>query len=278
MSTANAGRAPAPGTTASAQAAAHWKSWHTLCAVGIVAVIVALGVFAATSDSLADGKDNLPLWIFLLIAALLIGFIVLVGWGITGIAAGALIDPKKGRMSLSRLQLMLWTVLIIAAFLTAFLINIANDDASPLSVAIPGELLVAMGISITSLAGTGLVLNAKGNQTNPGGAPADVAATLTAREIPIADDKTGVMKLETASFRDLFEGDTPESATYLDLGKIQMFYITVALVLGYGIAVGALFSGFGGTSDITSLPSLDEAFVALLGISHAGYLTTKAAS
>jgi hypothetical protein len=277
MSTTHTGRVRERPTTTEAQAGAQWKRWHTLSTVAIVAVIVALGVFAATSDSLADGKDNLPLWIFLVIAALLIGFVVLMGWGITGIAAGALIDPKKGRMSLSRLQLMLWTVLIIAAFLTAFLVNIAKDAASPLSVAIPGELLVAMGISITSLAGTGLVLNVKRSQTSDG-TPGDVKTTLAARDVPIADDATGVIKLDKASFRDVFEGDTPESATYLDLGKIQMFYITIALVLGYGIAVGAMFSSFDGSADITSLPSIDEAFVALLGISHAGYLTTKAAS
>jgi hypothetical protein len=228
-------------------------------------------------DVRLGSNPPLPLWIFLVIAALLLGFIVLVGWGITGIAAGALIDPKKGRMSLSRLQLVLWTVLIIAAFLTAFLVNIAKDAASPLSVAIPGELLVAMGISITSLAGTGLVLNVKRNQPS-NGMPDDVKTMLEARDIPVADDTTGVIKLEKASFRDVFEGDTPESATYLDLGKIQMFYITIALVLGYGIAVGAVFSSFDGSADITSLPSIDEAFVALLGISHAGYLTTKAAS
>jgi K+-sensing histidine kinase KdpD len=277
MSTAHAGRVRKRPTTTEAQAQAQWKWWHTLSAVAIVAVIVALAVFASTSDSLAHGKDNLPLWIFLVIAALLIGFIVLVGWGITGIAAGALIDPKKGRMSLSRLQLVLWTVLIIAAFLTAFLVNIAKNAASPLSVAIPGELLVAMGISITSLAGTGVVLNVKRNQPS-NGMPDDVKTMLEARDVPVADDTTGVIKLEKASFRDVFEGDTPQSATYLDLGKIQMFYITIALVLGYGIAVGAVFSSFDGSADITSLPSIDEGFVALLGISHAGYLTTKAAS
>jgi hypothetical protein len=113
------------------------------------------------------------------------------------------------------------------AFLTAFLVNIAKDAASPLSVAIPGELLVAMGISITSLAGTGLVLNVKRNQPS-NGTPDDVKTMLEARDIPVA--------------------------------------------------VGAVFSSFDGSADITSLPSIDEAFVALLGISHAGYLTTKAAS
>ena len=138
----------------------------------------------------------------------------------------------------------------------------------------PSELLVAIGISITSLAGTGAVLNHKRNQESSG-APDEVKEAL---EAPIADELTGVLKLKRAAFQDVFQGDTPETAASLDLGKVQMFYVTVALVLGYGLALGALFAEFDGSAGITELPTIDAAFVALLGISHAGYLTTKAVS
>ena len=67
-------------------------------------------------------------------------------------------------------------------------------------------------------------------------------------------------------------------SSYLDLGKIQLFYVTVALVLGYGIAVANLFTGVDVQGGVTALPEIDQAFVALLAISHVGYLTTKAAS
>jgi hypothetical protein len=254
-----------------------WKQWHSLCALGIIALIVAIAVFAASSDDLVTSDDNLPLWLFIGLAMLLTAFTVLVGWGITGMASGALVDPKKGRMSLSRLQLLLWTVLILAAFLTAFLVNVASDSDDPLTIAIPSELLLAMGLSITSLVGTGVVLNHKLNQTS-GGAPEQVKETLAARNVDIDDDSTGVLKTKHALFRDVFEGDTPDSATYLDLGKIQLFYITVALVLGYGIALADMFAAVDAKTVITELPSIDAAFVALLGLSHAGYLTTKAAA
>jgi hypothetical protein len=133
------------------------------------------------------------------------------------------------------------------------------------------------GCSHSSLAGTGLLLNYKRNQESAG-APEEVKAALDARDAPIADDSTRVLKLKRAAFQDIFEGDTPETAASLDLGKVQMFYVTVALVLGYGIALGALFAGFDGSGGISELPNVDQAFVGLLGISHVGYLATKAAS
>lgn len=134
-----------------------------------------------------------------------------------------------------------------------------------------------MGLSITALVGTGIVLNYKRNQLNPAGAPERVRLQLEARNINY-DDTTGVLVADHAQWRDIFEGDTPDTATYLDLGKIQLFYITVALVLGYGIAVANLFTGVDVHTGVTALPAIDKGFVALLAISHAGYLTTKAAS
>ena len=59
-------------------------------------MVAGLGIWAATSDELAFGKHKVPLWCFLAIVALLPAFIVLMGWGITGVAAGALVDPKRG--------------------------------------------------------------------------------------------------------------------------------------------------------------------------------------
>jgi hypothetical protein len=254
-----------------------WKWWHTLLTLAIVALIVGLAIFAASSKKLITSGGNLPLWTFIGLALLMAAFIALAGWGITGNVAGALIEPKKGRMSLSRLQVILWTILVLSAYLTAFIVNVASDKTNPLTVAIPPELLIAMGLSITTLAGTGIVLNYKQNQLNPAGAPERVRLQLEARNINY-DDTTGVLVADRAQWRDIFEGDTPDTATYLDLGKIQLFYITVALVLGYAIAVGNLFTGVDVHTGVTTLPAIDKGFVALLAISHAGYLTTKAAS
>jgi hypothetical protein len=232
-----------------------WRLWHTLAGLAIVAAIIALAIWAATSKTLLEDLDGrLPVWTFLALAALFLGFAALVGWGITGHVGGLLMDPTKGgRMSLSRLQVLAWTFLVLSAYLNAFIVNLAGRFDDPLDVDIPGELLVAMGISIGSLAGAKVVLAVKENN-NPG----------------------AVLKTGSPGWSDLFQGDTIDTANSLDLGKMQLFYITIALVLGYGIVVATGFAHV--TDKIDSLPALDQSFVALLAISHAGYLTTKAAS
>src|SRR5262249_13411943 len=125
----------APPTTARPK----WQHWHTLVCVLIIAAIVALAIWAATSETLlTDGGGRLPVWTFLGLAALLTAFTVLIGWAITGRAGGALIDPKKRRYSLSRLQMIGWTILILAAYLNAFIVNIAAGRDNPIDVGIPG--------------------------------------------------------------------------------------------------------------------------------------------
>jgi hypothetical protein len=245
---------------------AQWQLWHTLASLAILALIIGLAIWAATSKTLLKDVDGrLPVWTFLALVALLLGFAVLVGWGTTGHVGGLLMDPTKGRrMSLSRLQVLAWTFLVLAAYLNAFIVNIAGGFPNPLDVDIPGELLIAMGISIGSLAGAKVVLAVKESKNG---------ATLP--DDPLANP-SAVVKSPFAQWSDLFQGDTKETAGTLDLGKVQLFYITIALVLGYAIVVATGFAHV--THKIESLPKLDEAFVALLAISHAGYLTTKAAS
>jgi hypothetical protein len=250
-----------------------WRIWHSVAALGILAAIIGLAIWAGISKTLAtDLNGRLPVWTFIALALLMLAFAIVIGWGITGHVGGLLADPVKGgRLSLSRLQVLAWTFLVLAAYLNAIVVNLARGVPDPLDVAIPGELLIAMGISVASLTGARIVLKAK--EANNGVAlPTDFdrdARTISA-------NKSAVYKAGFADWRDLFAGDTAETAGALDLGKIQMFYITVALVLGYGIVVA---TGFAHVSDkITTLPQLDQAFVALLAISHAGYLTMKGAS
>jgi hypothetical protein len=61
----------------------------------------------------------------------------------------------------------------------------------------------------------------------------------------------------------------------LDVAKIQMFFFTILAILSYATATGAsLRSGV----IPTSLPDVGEGLLAILGISHGGYLMSKAAS
>lgn len=248
-----------------------WKIGHTLGTIGMVAGIIVVGL-------LSDPISALFSW--LIILALLTGFVVVAGHGVTGLALGCFIDGRN-RMSLARLQTILWTVVVLSAFLAAALIRISREDVSdPLSIGIPEQLWVVMGISITSLVGSPLILSTKKtknpqeqelrttlvNLEKQGEGTSDGGVTHVGQVIT----KTDPAK---ASVSDLFRGDETSDAAQLDLGKIQMFYFTLALVIAYGVQLGSLFQG---GDQLGALPELSSGVVALLGISHAGYLANKA--
>jgi hypothetical protein len=264
-----------------------WQRRHTVVSLLLVAAFIGLAIWAATSDSfLTNASGRLPVWSFIGLAVVLTIFIFLMGWAITGKAGGALIDPRKGRMSLSQLQILAWTVLIVAAYLNAFVVNVSAGRPDPLSVQMPGELLIAMGISITGLVGAKLVLGFKldehGNAVEDANGKAKLERQAPTEKEKEKDERSAIFKARRAQWRDIFSGDDNAGAHSLNLGKVQLFYITIALVVGYGIAVAKEFAkaktGIPGTRGIDGLPKVDEAFVALLALSHAGYLTTKAAA
>ncbi len=224
--------------------AALWTRWHTFGLLVIVAFMAALGV-ATPSLSL----NRLASW--LLILTLFLLFFVVVGHGFTGRAQGLLIDDRN-KMSLSRLQMVLWTTLILSALLTVALTNIGQRAPSPLAIAVPGQLWLLMGISTTSLVGSPLLKSSK----------------MSNGKIETRD------YLEEAEVADLFRGEELSNAGVLDLAKVQMFFFTLVLVLAYAAMLGSLFAN--NAAPITNLPDLDQSMVALLGISHAGYLANKA--
>jgi hypothetical protein len=251
----------------------------------VIAAFVVAGVWAASQDTLVTAKpsQHLTAWLYLGIASAIAVFTLLVGWTIRGHWSGALVDPKRQRMSLSRLQMLLWSALVLASYMTAVMINLAHRNAAnttaidALAVAIPGELLVAMGLSVGSLVGARVVLNRKETEhgTVTSALPPDTITDTGAVE-PTAP-RSAVFRARGPRWLDLFEGDTAESRDAVDVGKLQMFFITIALVLGYGLVVADLFASSPATG-ISSLPALNDGFVALLAISHAGYLTAKVTS
>lgn len=258
----------------------YWTGLHTLAVLAIVALVIVVGLKAHDWGNVFGGGPSsgpLKAWIAMMILFLI--FIVVVGHGITGLWAGALIDDRN-KMSLSRLQMILWSILVLAALITAALSNIMFDPTgTPLAIAIPGELLLAMGISTTSLIGSPLILNSK--RATPNQAEFNqTLSILTSRDDPGAKyGNEGLIVTKAApkdaQLDDLFRGEETGNAAQIDLSKIQMFYVTLILLVAYGAAIGAAFADVKGL--ITALPAIDASFIALLGISHAGYLTSKVA-
>jgi hypothetical protein len=246
-----------------------WTSLHTASLLAILIAIVLIGVLLPPQSRL---------WSWLGTLVLLTAFAAIAGQGITGLWRGLLID-ERNKLSLSRLQLTLWTIVVLSGFFAAALSNLAAGYVNPLSIAIPSELWLLMGISTTSLLGSPLILRTKMEKAPK---KTEKEKTFALREKQGVDasrlDNVGLVLVnkdpDAAQPADLFAGEETGNGAHLDLGKIQMLYFTVILVLTYAVTLGSTFAGALGR--IGQLPALDPGMIALLGISHAGYLLHKA--
>lgn len=254
-----------------------WSRAHTW---GLLAITVGicLGGYVAASRSY-----QLAGWLFTLLLFVL--FLVITGHGINGLWYGWLIDTRN-KMSLSRLQISLWTAVVLSGFFCAALANIAGKKMTyPLDIAIPTELWVAMGIATTSLVGSPLILANKKRRTPNADEWEKTRKTLNTQGVdektiidPIMEGKSIIVEYRSPSdarLANMFCGDETGNEAILDLGKIQMFCFTIILVLAYCFAIGKIFSV--NPKCIASLPPLSDGEIALLAISHAGYLANKIA-
>jgi hypothetical protein len=202
-----------------------------------------------------------------------------IGRASAGRTWATLIDDRN-KYSLSRLQLVLWTLVGLSAFFTIALRRLGAAGVEPLAIAIPEELWWLMGISTTTLVGTPLLRSYKALRDPLPSERAETLNTLRARSAargqPQPETNGLIVKnLSTndARWTDLFMGEETGNATLPDMGKIQMFFFTVILLITYALALRHTFTG---TELPAALPAIDGSMIALLGISHAGYLANKA--
>ncbi|HMD88276.1 MAG TPA: hypothetical protein VKF38_03855 [Anaerolineaceae bacterium] len=257
-----------------------WGVGHTLLAV---ICLVAIGLSGFILPSIWP-----PIWSWIISMILLVLFIFVIGHGITGHIWGFLVDDRF-MMSMSRLQSFLWTVVILSAFLISGIMNVARGDPHPLEIAIPTQIWLVMGISAASLVGSPLIrdnkekLKPEEKEMGKNFKALSLQTGINAKPNKIdTESSNGLMtnqglevintRIEDASISDLFRGEETGNCVLLDLGKIQVFFFTVLIVLVYASALGALFQS---SSAIHSFPALDDSTIALLGISHATYLVNK---
>jgi hypothetical protein len=205
------------------------------------------------------------------------------------ILASALITPnpwlgwminEQNRMSLSRLQMFMWTVMIFSAFVTAVLANLHfGYFQNAVAITIPQELWLAMGISVTSMVGSGLILEGKKDKS-----PKDPAQNIVdAKDGTV----TGVLVDSVKpSLLDLIRGEEVGNYDIIDLTRLQNLFITFVLVGTYMASIGSMFTtlvtvapaaqNVAANFPITVFPALGSSAVALLAISHSGYLVAKA--
>lgn len=229
-----------------------------------------------------SNEEIQPEYVWLLVLVAMSGMFLVLGQWISGRPLGILIS-ERNLMSLSRFQTVLWTLLLLSAYWTITLIRVwAPDVDDPLAISMDPTLWALMGISTTSLVGSPLISSTKAAKE-----PADdKAAERTATTF--GEDKNEVERnregtlygnsdISDAQFTDLFEGQELKDASHIDLARVQMFFFTIVAALTYGAAI---FKSLVDVSPecLKELPTVSQGLLALLGISHVGYLGSKSVS
>ncbi len=245
-----------------------------------LATLVLLFAAAAAARLLPDVGEKaqrMPGYTFLAVAGLLAAAAVCAGIAVRGRYSGVIIDGR-GRYSLSRLQALAWTILVLAGLSVAIGTNIARNGGHPGDVALPGELIALMGIS-----GGAAVFAQTIKSIN--GARGTLFVNEAATTHEDASGKVvvkGAVDVQQARISDLIQGEAPDTKDLVDVGKLQNLYFTIIVLSIYGWLVWqtlvreVMVDKHGAKSLITSMPSINEALIALILISHAGYLTLKA--
>lgn len=270
--------------------------------------MAAMLFFGYVSPAFYGIKTNILGWNWALVLVSMIVFTIVLGKRSNGRMPGILIDSRR-LMSLSRFQTVIWTIVVLSSYLTIVLERIhasaapfaynatlnstlLNDPGlaaklaitDPLGVGIDWQLWAIMGISTVSLVGTPLILDRKEAKK-----PADNVIGDTVKDIKTnkAQDETvdkikensagTVYANETicdAQFTDIFEGDELGNTAFIDLSKVQMFLFTIVAIFAYMFQIYVTIRHTH-PAFITSLPVLSEGLIAILLVSHAGYLTNK---
>lgn len=246
-----------------------WGKFHTYWLL-VISLLITGGVYGL----ICRGQLLLGL---LSAMGLLAFFIAIVGHGLTGLWRGALIDSNN-TISLSRFQMTVWTVLILSALLTAALYNVNHDVLQALAIEVPKELWALIGLSTVSLVAAPAIQYGKKGWEAPPDATLQLKSELKRQGDLAADIQLNGLIVanrtpKSASWGDLFTGEDVGNAAHLDLTRVQMFFFTVVTAFCYTVAVFHYFATAG--EMITKFPVLDQSLLALLAISHGGYLVGK---
>ncbi len=223
--------------------------WQFALAVLLI-VIVNVGSGLLTVG--ANAVTGLPLLAWLITMLLMIVCFAIIGrlppivdW------RGVLID-QRNKMSLSRLQLVMWSILVISTVITDGVLNAVWDRPNPLSLAIPNELWIVLGISTASFVAAPMVLGTKGK---------DLDTNLPYEH----------------AWRDIFYGDDTGNADQVDFSKVQQFFFTVVLVIEYAVSIGEkLVATIPSSSQLLVFPGLDPGFIGIMAVSQTAYIAYKA--
>ena len=173
--------------------------------------------------------------------------------------------------------------------------------ADPLGIQLPPLLWALMGISVTSAVGSPLLKAAKAQRTAGEDrrrtraamkltidgeqskiATYDAVLTEVTRDLPPEKslDNQGALvkkkKWQDAMFSDIFMGEEVSNFMYVDIAKVQNFFFTMITVLAYTVALAVAMLTASSIAEFIAFPDLPAGLIAVISISHGGYLTDKA--
>ena len=254
---------------------ANLQIWIVTLALIIAGAVV--GTIKVPSDGCKPSESCVSGYPWLLMLLIIFVFVLFLGKWICDRPLGILVS-ERNLMSLSRFQMILWTLLILSAYLTMVMERIHAAVGNPLNIAIDPKLWALMGISTASLVGTPLLLESKKRQDPTAQTVDNAAKALNESKSTIDDTRQGKLysnvKATDARFTDIFQGDDVSNTAYIDPAKLQMFLFTLIVAASYGYQI---FHAFYAAPAGLKMPEVDPGMIALLGISHAGYLGSKTA-
>ncbi len=203
-------------------------------------------------------KVGFALLLWLCIAGIFIFLLMLLSWSGTKNYFGFLID-ERNKISLSRLQFIIWVLLILSGFLAGALWNILKGETDPLGIAVGPEIWIILGIATISMIASPLIKSAKEGSRRNG-----TIQVLKSR----SDARLG----------DILMGEDESNFFVIDIAKIQLLFFTMIFVTTFAIMLFQQFLAlnFDIPVKVTQLPTINQSLLTLFGISHAGYLMSKA--
>jgi hypothetical protein len=217
---------------------------------------------------------------WLVVLSMIILFFLVTGKAITGRGLGILINERK-LMSLSRLQLVIWTAVIVSGF---FVIAIERVHmgvvAQPLNITVDWKIWALLGISTASFVGTPLLYGSKKNKEPDDPQLVQKTAVRYGDDAQQVDsNREGILygnnTMADARFTDMFEGDELANVQFVDVAKLQLFFFTVVVAVAYSMQLYAMIAYGDLSVGNVKMPELQEGLLALMGVSHAGFLGSK---
>lgn len=219
--------------------------------------------------------------------------ILAIGWAV-GLGAyrclfGLWINGQY-RYSLSSAQISLWTILVLAPFVTITLLQNALlapqlriSNTLSFSPEIPGLLYALMGITFTSTLLAKYILSVKNASADE---PDETGITRAGRLIANSDGLIKNSDPREASPMDFFLAEEDVDRGKLDISRFQNVLITLVLIASYAVALAQMMESVRPAAILGALvtpqplfpqlPTITGSFLALLMVSHAAYLISKA--